>query len=298
MYFTGFADEAAPGIDDQIAVTKELGWSNIESRNIDGVNIHDLSDEAFDEVAAKLAASGVKINCFGSAIANWGKSIESEADFEKDMEQVRRAIPRMLRLGTKLVRIMSYAVLKDRRPDDQMREKRFERVRAIVSEFLAAGIQPVHENCMNYGGMGWSYTLDVLDNVPGLKLVFDTGNPIFTDDRTKPEPWPKQDVFEFWRAVRDHVVYIHVKHGEFRDGKMTYMYPDEGPDSVSRVLDDAVARGYDGGISIEPHLVHVFHDPQGKPDPVRCRAAYVEYGRRIEKIVRDAFAKAGREFKV
>ena len=56
MYFTGFADEAAPGIDDQIAVTKELGWSNIESRNIDGVNIHDLSDEAFDEVAAKLAA--------------------------------------------------------------------------------------------------------------------------------------------------------------------------------------------------------------------------------------------------
>ena len=78
---------------------------------------------------------------------------------------------------------------------------------------------------------------------------------------------------------------------------MTDLHVDIMPDGVSRVLDDAMARGYDGGISIEPHLVHVFHDPQGKPDPVRCRAAYIEYGRRIERIVRDAFAKAGREFK-
>ena len=294
MYLTGFADEGAAGIDGQIEITKELGWSNIESRAIDGVNIHDLPGDKFDEVAEKLEKAGVHINCFGSAIANWGKSIESEADFEKDMEQVHRAIPRMLRLGTKLVRIMSYAVLKDRPPEDQMKEKRFERVRAIVSEVLSAGIQPVHENCMNYGGMGWSYTLEVLENVPGLKLVFDTGNPIFTDDRTKKAPWPKQDVLEFWRAVRDHVVYIHIKHGKWVDGKMVYSYLDEGADSSIRVIEDAVRRGYDGGISIEPHLVHVFHDPQGKPDPVRCREGYIEYGRRTERIVREAFAKAGR----
>ena len=294
MYLTGFADEAAADIDGQIAATKALGWSNIESRAIDGVNIHDLSDERFDEVARKLDEAGVKINCFGSAIANWGKSVESEEDFAKDMEQVRRAIPRMKRLGTKLVRIMSYAVLKDRPPEDQMKEKRFERVRAITGEFLAAGIQPVHENCMNYGGMGWSYTLEVLENVPGLKLVFDTGNPIFTDDRTKPMPWPKQDVWEFWRAVRDHVVYIHIKHGTMVDGKMVYAYLDEGPDSSIRVIEDAAARGYDGGISIEPHLLHVFHDPQGNPDPKRCFDGYVEYGRRTERIVRAALAKAGR----
>jgi sugar phosphate isomerase/epimerase len=294
MYFTGFADEAAVDIDGQIKATRMLGWSNIESRAIDGVNLHDISDAKFDEVAAKLETAGIKINCFGSAIANWGKNIDSDDDFAKDMEQVHRAIPRMLRLGTKLIRIMSYAVLKDRAPEDQMKEKRFERVRAITNEFLSAGIQPVHENCMNYGGMGWSYTLEIIENVPGLKLVFDTGNPIFTDDRTKPEPWPKQDVFEFWRAVRDHVVYIHIKHGEFKDGKMHYMYPDEGPDSVKQVLEDAAARGYDGGISIEPHLVHVFHDPKGNPDPVQCFEGYVEYGRRIEKMVKDAWAKAGR----
>ena len=297
MYLTGFADEGAAGIDGQIEATKALGWSSIEARAVGGRNIHDISDAEFDEVAAKLDAAGVRINCFGSAIANWAKSVESEDDFAKDMEQVRRAIPRMLRLGTKLVRIMSYAVIKDRPPEDQMKEKRFERLRAISGEFLAAGIQPVHENCMNYGGMGWSYTLEILDNVPGLKLVFDTGNPIFNADRTKPEPWPMQDVFEFWRAVREHVVYIHVKHGRMVGPDMVYSYPDEGPDSARRVIEDAVARGYDGGFSIEPHLAIIFHGSDGKPDPEKMRRTYVEYGRRTERMVREACAKAGREFR-
>ena len=83
---------------------------------------------------------------------------------------------------------MSYAVSKDRPMEDQLFAERVMRLNTLVPMFLDAGIQPVHENCMNYGGMGWSYTLDVLDNVPGLKLVFDTGNPVFTDDRTQKKP--------------------------------------------------------------------------------------------------------------
>ncbi|MFC1976460.1 sugar phosphate isomerase/epimerase, partial [Chloroflexota bacterium] len=71
MYYTGFADEAGASIDVQIKATKELGWSNIESRSIDGINLTDISDEKFEEVVEKLAEAGIKINCFGSAIANW-----------------------------------------------------------------------------------------------------------------------------------------------------------------------------------------------------------------------------------
>ena len=73
MYYTGFADEAAADIAGQIRATKELGWSNIEARNINGKNIHDLTDHEFDAVYRKLQEAGVRINCFGSAIANWGK---------------------------------------------------------------------------------------------------------------------------------------------------------------------------------------------------------------------------------
>ena len=104
MYLTGFGDEAGGDIDTQIRATKELGWENIESRSIDGKNIHDMPDEAFDVACGKLEEAGVKINCFGSAIANWGKSIEDP--FEITVEEINRAIPRMQRLGSKLIRIM------------------------------------------------------------------------------------------------------------------------------------------------------------------------------------------------
>src|SRR3990172_7231932 len=133
MYMTGFADEASVGIDGQIKATKELGWENIESRHIDGKNIHDLSDEEFDIVYGKLQDAGVKINCFGSAIANWGKRIDEP--FDSSLAEANRAIPRMKKLGTKLIRIMSFAVLKDREPDDQMEEERFRRVRELHNMF-------------------------------------------------------------------------------------------------------------------------------------------------------------------
>ena len=61
MYFTGFADEAAKNLDQQIAATKKLGWSCIESRAIDGVNIHDLSDEAFDVAAGQLEDADIRV---------------------------------------------------------------------------------------------------------------------------------------------------------------------------------------------------------------------------------------------
>ncbi len=287
MYFTGFADEAATDLDGQIRATKELGWNAIESRAIDGVNIHDLPDDRFEAVVEKLAAADVHINCFGSAIANWGKKITDPID--SSLEETRRAIPRMQRLGTRLVRIMSFAVLPDREADDQMKEERFRRVRQLTELFLDAGLIPVHENCMNYGGMGWTYTLELLENVPGLKLVFDTGNPVFTDDRTKPKPYPKQSAWEFYEHVRDHIAYIHIKDGIWKPDTQTtlFTYAGEGDGDVRRIMTDLLGRGYNGGISIEPHIGAVFHDPSVQTEDEKKYRMYVEYGRRMMRMVEE-----------
>jgi sugar phosphate isomerase/epimerase len=246
MYLKGFADEAAAGIDGQIRATRELGWENIEARSIDGVNIHDLPQDEFDLVYGKLQDAGIRINCFGSAIANWGKRIDEP--FDSSLEEARRAIPRMQRLETKLIRIMSFAVLPDREADDQMEEERFRRLRELTSMFLDAHIQPVHENCMNYGGMGWEFTLRLLENVPGLKLVFDTGNPVFALDRCRPKPYPMQSPWEFYSKVREHIAYVHIKDGywDHEAGNVVYTYPGEGEGDVRLIVRDLLARGYDG----------------------------------------------------
>ncbi len=287
MYFTGFADEAASDIDGQIRATKELGWQFIESRSINGTNIHDLPDADFEDVVAKLADSGVKINCFGSTIANWGKDVREAADFEKDLEQTRRAIPRMLRLGTKLVRIMSYRIIKERPLSDQMKEERFSHLRAITSLFLDAGIQPVHENCMNYGGQCWRFTKEILANVPGIKLVFDTGNPVSTADPDN--PGHHLSSWDFYEHVRDDVIYIHIKDGRRKpDGSGTdWCFCGEGEGDVRRILADLVARDYQGGISIEPHVTAVFHDPTIQTTEEAKHASYVKYGRQLMDILKE-----------
>jgi sugar phosphate isomerase/epimerase len=289
MYLTGFADEAAPDIDGQIRATKELGWRYIESRNVNGANIHDVSEEVFEEVVGKLQDAGVQINCFGSAIANWAKSVTDP--FDITLEEVKRTIPRMQRLGTKLIRIMSYAVLSDREADDQMEEERFRRLRVMHEMFTDAGLTPVHENCMNYGGMSWQHTLRLVENVPGLKLVFDTGNPIFTDDRSKPKPYPKQSSWEFYSHVKEHIAYVHIKDGRFVEEsgglfpKMEYTFPGEGDGDVVRIVKDLLDSGYEGGISIEPHLSVVHHDDSVVSEADLRFDNYVEYGRRVEAII-------------
>ncbi len=287
MYLTGFADEAAKDIDGQIRATLELGWKYIESRNIDGKNIHDITDEQFDVVCGKLADAGVEINCFGSAIANWAKKIDEP--FDTSLAEARRAIPRMQRLGTKLVRIMSFAVLADREPDDQMEQERFKRVRELVKMFTDAGIKPVHENCMNYGGMSWQHTLRLIENVPGLRLVYDTGNPIFTDDRGKPKPYPKQSSWEFYKNVREFIDYVHIKDGywDVKENKQVFTFPGEGEGDVWRIVEDLVKTGYDGGISIEPHLAVVYHDDKVVSQEHIKYANYIEYAHRFMKFLDD-----------
>lgn len=285
MYLTGFADEAASDIEGQIRATKELGWSHIEARNINGVNIHDIPEPLFEEVAGRLEDAGIHVNCFGSAIANWAKQITDP--FDLTLDEVRRAIPRMQRLGTRMIRIMSYAVLPGREPDDQMEEERFRRLRILYQMFTDAGITPLHENCMNYGGMSWQHTLRLLENVPGLKLVFDTGNPVFTDDRSKPKPYPKQSSWEFYTHVKEHIAYVHIKDGVWdpQTQTMRYTFPGEGDGDVRRIVQDLLASGYDGGFSIEPHLSVVQHKHQTSSPEEQRYLNYIEYGRRFERLV-------------
>lgn len=293
MYFTGIADEAGTLLDTQIRATRELGWENIEARIVEvhgypAGNIHDIPDAAFEKLVGKLHATGIKVSGFGSAIGNWGKKIEESG--ESSLAETRRAIPRMQRLGAKMIRIMSFAPLDG---EEQMEEERFRRLREIVKMFLDAGIQPVHENCMNYGGMGWPFTLKLLRHVPGLKLVFDTGNPILNADRTQPKPWPQQDSWEFYSHVKEHVIHVHVKDAVWIPSRKDaeYKFPGEGDGQVHRILKDLFASGYNGGISIEPHMAVVFHDQNVKSSPEAQYNNYIEYGRRMEKMVREIKAE-------
>jgi sugar phosphate isomerase/epimerase len=288
MYLTGIADEAGAAIDVQIKATKELGWASLEARNAQvadypTANLHDIPEAAFELVVEKLGQAGVKVCCFSSTIANWGKQIDEP--FDSSLAEARRAVPRMQRLGAKYIRLMSFAVRENH--DDQMAAERFRRLRELTRMLLDAGLQPVHENCMNYGGMGWPFALKLLENVPGLKWAFDTGNPLLNPDRTKPKPWPRQDPWEFYLHVKPFIAHVHVKDATWDAARneAVYTFPGEGQGQVRRILKDLLAGGYDGGISIEPHMAVVFHDASVSSTAAAQYANYVEYGRRLGELV-------------
>ncbi len=289
MRLAGFSDEAADGADGQIRVTTRLGWKWIEARNVDGVNVHDLGEREFEEFRAALEAAAIGVCCLGSSIANWGKSVDE--DFALSMAIARKAAARMKSLGTRLVRVMSYGILYDESGQplaDQKKRERFGRLRELCSVFTGEGMIPVHENCLNYGGISVENTLELLSEVPELRLVFDTGNPSLTPDFSRPRPWPNQDAWKSWLALRDRVSHIHVKDG-WRDpgsGAETYVYPGDGPSGVRDILADCVARGYSGWLSIEPHMAVVYHDPSVTSKAAVRESVYVEYGRRLEAMLR------------
>ena len=294
---TGIADEAGASLDIQIKAHQELGWDSIESRivELDGVkgNLHEVPEATFEAVCEKLTAAKMGVCGFGSLIGNWAKKIDG--DFSVTAAEIDRAIPRMQRLGAKLIRVMSYAVCKDEAGCDlseQHPEERFKRMREIKARFDDAGLTMVHENCMNWGGMSVDHVHRINEAVPGMKWVFDTGNPVFIDDRAR--PGQKQDAWEMYQAIKPHMVHVHVKDGKWlADTKSeVFTYPGEGDGQTDRIMADLVATGYNGYISIEPHVAVVFHGAGAADDLSPEEKAkeqydsYIKYGKMLEAILK------------
>lgn len=296
MYFTGFADEASVNIEGQIRATQLLGWKFIESRNINGVNIHDIDDAQFEHCRAALDAAGIGINCFGSAIANWACDPMLDADFEKTKQQLQRAITRMAKLNCTLLRGMSFKAQWHRPAfDPEVEAQVFKKVRILLNMCEEAGIYYLHENCNNYGGMSWKHTLKLLDKIksPNLQILFDTGNPVLNYDRSSDDVLDKiQSSWEFYSNVKEFITYVHIKDaiylapGDNGFAKAEFTYAGDGQGNVKEIIADLLKNGYDGPFSIEPHMKLVLHENSSESEKEKEKTEnYVEYGKRFMNLV-------------
>ncbi len=299
MLFSGFTDEAGRDLSLQIEASKRLGWSRMEIRRVGPKEFARLDEAEFEDFCCALESAGLSVHCVGSEVANWSRDSLCGDDFARDMADLDILLPRMEKLGTKLLRGMSYVA--DTVPDfdSPEREKEiFRKLNILVRRCEEHGIVYGHENCRNYGGQSYVHTLKLLENVKSdaFKLIFDTGNPVNTFNRIGERPYKLQDSFEFYRHVRDFVCHIHIKDAvcEFPDSerpKRRGVWAGEGSGKVREIVSGALKSGYDGVFSIEPHVATVFQAGDDVNDPElaaqRKLETYVEYGRRFEKMVSD-----------
>lgn len=281
MQCAGFADEVSVEIDQQIAAIRALGWPGIEMRLVGkGRHFDDVTDTEFEVIREKLDRAGIQIVGYGSQIANWARKISGS--FDVDVAELTRIMPRMRKTGTKIVRIMSYP--NDGWAERDWRSEVIRRLQELSRMAEGGGIVLGLENCDGWAGKGAEATLACLADVnsPALKLIFDTGNPVTYG----------QDAWAYYRAVRDHIVHVHIKD-YIRDasvpGGCRAVLPGQGEGRVRDIVADLKRTGYDAWYSMEPHIVSVIHegrDASGNED--RAREVFLQYGKTFEELYRNA----------
>lgn len=275
MKFSGISDEAGQAIEVQIKAHKELGWDYMELRNVDGENLTMMSDEKFEEVYRKVNESGLKVSCFASAIANWATEISG--DFQKDVDELKRAIPRMKKFNTKFIRVMSWPNDKENPwPEEKWAEEVIRRMKELARIAEDGDVILAHENCSGWGGLSPDNSLRLLKEVnsPSFVLLFDTGNVIAHTDI---------DTWDFYIKIKPYIKYVHVK--DYRADKSGATFPGEGDSKVKEILTDLKDSGYDGFVSIEPHVASVVHEGKVGKEEVTYQT-YIEYGKKLMALLK------------
>lgn len=277
--FTGFTDEAERSLDGQISTLREVGWSAIELRLIDGKNICDFTDEEWKRTWDRLQKEQIQLVGFGGQIGNWARPIDS--DFSLDIDELKRVAPRMRQAGTKFLRIMSYPNSESNPLSrSEWRNEAVRRLKELAKIAEGEGIILGHENCSGYGETPEGY-LDLVEavNSPALQLIFDTGNNSLHDNNT-------EVTWNYYQKCREQITHIHIKcakPGENGDDFVT-CYVDEDP-VQKRILKDLGATGYDGWLSIEPHIKAAIHAGQDVDDSGEGRVVWVNFAKGLEGLV-------------
>lgn len=241
-YISGFADEMSPELGFQLEELNRLGVGYLEPRTVDGRNISDLTREQLGEMKSALAGAGVKASSIGSPL---GK-ISIEEDFGPHMEKLKRTLEIQKELDAPYVRMFSFYIPKGREPGE-FRGQVLDRLDQMAQEAARWDGMLLHENEKGIYGDTAPRCLDLMEQLgsPRFRAVFDFANFVEVG----------QDTLEAYRLMKPYIQYIHIKDAEsLPDGKKRIVPAGQGEGHVEEILRDLYAGGWEGFLSLEPHL--------------------------------------------
>lgn len=239
LRLSGFADEISPNLDEQIKVCKALGIRYFELRGVAGKNVLDFDANLRTEIREKLKANGLGVACIGSPI---GK-VNITDPWTTHFDRFKVAVETADFFSAPLIRIFSYYPPKGG-DFSKHRDEVMKRMQAKADYVRNGSVTLVHENEKDIYGERGPACLDLLKtiNSPKLRAAFDFANFIQAGD----------DPMENWKLLKPYVVHFHIKDCT-KQGKKV-VPAGQGDGSVQAILQDAVASGYNGFLSLEPHL--------------------------------------------
>ena len=235
-----FADEIAESLDRQIEVLSRLGISYVELRSADGINVSDFTMDFAKEVKKKLDQANIRISAIGSPIGKIG----IDDDFDAHLQKLSHTEQMADIFETPYIRMFSFFMPEGCEDYSPYKDEVMARLGKFVDYAKANDIILLHENEKDIYGDVASRCLEIQKNFycDHFKAVFDFANFVQC----------KQDTLEAYEMMKPYVEYIHIKDARWDDASV--VPPGTGDGHVAEILAKFKAAGYQGYLSLEPHL--------------------------------------------
>lgn len=234
---SGFSDEITHDIVGQFESLNKLGINCYEPRMIGGKNVIDLDDAEVEELCTLMKKYGITASSIGSPI---GK-IDINDDFAPHFERFCRAVEIAKKLDCRYIRMFSFFVKEEEA--DSYTESVIEKLKLMVEYAEKQGVVLLHENEKGiYGNIARRCAV-LFGRIKSdsFKAVFDFSNFVECS----------QDTLEAYEMLKEHIAYIHVKDCINGGGVVPAGC---GDGNIKAILSSLSECGYEGYVSLEPHL--------------------------------------------
>lgn len=271
---SAFGDEISSDLDAQIAALHRHDVRFLEVRSAWGRDVVELSDDDLGRVRERLTDHGIGVSAIASPV---GKALV-DGNFDVERGRFQRALAAARRLDAGLVRLFSFFVPGGRY--GAARDEVVRRLAAFAQEAERAHVTLALENESYVYGDTADRCLDLMEAVgsPALRMAFDPANFVQVGVRPYAEAWP---------LLQPYVAHVHIKDAVAVDRRGLPPYPEripeerlmdsvrlpgEGQGEVRSILHALSAQGYEGFLTLEPHLERRLPEQDGEG---RLRAAVV-----------------------
>ncbi len=233
----GFADEASPMIDGQIAAMLRNGLDGLEIRNVDETNVADITLDKAREVKAKLDANGLITWSIGSPI---GKIDIEKDDFAAHCDKLKHVLEIADILGAKNIRMFSFFMPTDK-DSSIFKNEVIDRMGKMAEIASGSGIDLCHENEKGIYGDKAVNCLEIFEAVPQIKGIFDPANFVQSGE----------DTIAAWNLLKKYIKYVHVKDARASDDMI--VPAGSGNGNFDFIVPEYIAMG-GSCFTMEPHL--------------------------------------------
>lgn len=238
--FSGFTDEAAASAADQVAIAVECRLAGIDVRSSGSLNVTEMPSEVLREFVDRASDAGIGIQSVGSPVNKVPLAAENR---QGEIEKLKRSIAAAHSLGTKRVRIFSPEV-----PAESLTDA-WPEVRDWMSEMIslaaAENMILLHENDARFYGAYPEGAKRIFGELsgPSLRAAFDFSNTVILGFD------PCRDWLDWILPDLDS---LHIKDYSLAQNKV--VAAGEGDSGMETFMARALASGWRGTFSLEPHL--------------------------------------------